>query len=113
MKFNKIRLLTADVKEIVKSLKYSESLELNEDSSMIKRKIAFVEPSQKDIDKKTIYIVSTYILLECFFSLFVMTVQSIFRDLNLLPFTFDRDRSPSFLPFMIVLDKAIFFSIYK
>ena len=57
MNFNKIRSLTTDPEEIAKSLKKSENLELNEASTMVKRKIEFVEPSQKDIDKKTIYVV--------------------------------------------------------
>ena len=57
LNFNKIRSLTTDPKDIVKSLKNSEILELNENSTMVKRKIEFVEPSQKDIDKKTIYVV--------------------------------------------------------
>ena len=49
--------MTTDIKEIVKSLKNSNVLELNENSTMVKRKVEFVEPSQKDIDKKTIYVV--------------------------------------------------------
>ncbi len=49
--------MTTDLKEIVKSLKNSNVLELNENSTMVKRTVEFVEPSQKDIDKKTIYVV--------------------------------------------------------
>jgi hypothetical protein len=57
LKFNKIRELTNDIKQIVKSLKHSDLLELNETGTMARRKVAFVEPSQKDVDKKTIYVV--------------------------------------------------------
>ena len=63
LKFNKIRLITTDLKEIIKSLKHSEMLDLNEESTMVKRKVAFVEPSQKDIDKRTIYVVCFEIVL--------------------------------------------------
>lgn len=58
LKFNKIRLLTTDLRQIVKSLKHSETLELNDEQTMARRRTPFVEPSQKDVDKKTIYVVS-------------------------------------------------------
>ena len=58
LNFNKIRSLTTEPSQIVKSLEKSELLELNEDKSMVRRKSVFVEPSAKKIDKKTIYVVS-------------------------------------------------------
>jgi hypothetical protein len=45
------------VETIAKSLKHSEILELNEAKTMVRRKNPFVEPVQKDVDKKTIYVV--------------------------------------------------------
>lgn len=57
LKFNKIRTLTEDTRAIVKSLKHSETLELNDEQTMVRRRTPFVEPSQKEIDKKTIYVV--------------------------------------------------------
>lgn len=68
LKFNKIRSLTQDTREIVKSVKHSDTLELNDEQNMIRRRTPFVEPSQKDIDKKTIYVVSYNI---CLFDLFI------------------------------------------
>lgn len=56
MHFNKIRSLGANLKDIRKSIKKSEILKLNEDETMVKRKTPFVELTQKDIDKKTIYV---------------------------------------------------------
>ncbi len=56
MKFNKIRLLTIDTQEIVKSIKNSQFLELNEEKTMLRRNLPFVEPTQKKVDKKTIYV---------------------------------------------------------
>ena len=57
LRFNKLRSLTDDVKKISKSIKHSEILELNEDKTKVHRKIPFTEPSQKDTDKRTIYVV--------------------------------------------------------
>ncbi|RNA28703.1 la-related 7-like [Brachionus plicatilis] len=56
LQFNKIRNLGANLKEIRKSIKKSDLLELNEDESMVRRKTQFVELTQKEIDKKTIYV---------------------------------------------------------
>lgn len=53
-------MLTTDLKQIRKAIKKSEVLELNEDETMVKRKVTFVEPDQKFIDKRTIYVVSSY-----------------------------------------------------
>lgn len=64
LKFNKIRTLTTDSKEIAKSLKYSTQLELNQEGTMVRRLTSFVEPTQKDIDKKTIYVVWNIFLCE-------------------------------------------------
>jgi La-related protein 7 len=58
LRFNKIRLLTSSVDQIAKAIKHSTRLELNEAKSMVRRVDAFVEPTQKDVDKKTIYVVS-------------------------------------------------------
>lgn len=57
LKFNKIRDLTTDLKNIIKAVKKSELLELNENETLVRRKTPFVELTQKDIDKKTIYVV--------------------------------------------------------
>lgn len=57
LKFNKIRSLTTDLKLIAKALKHSQVLELNDDQTMLRRRITFVEPSQTKIDKRTIYVV--------------------------------------------------------
>ncbi|CAF0710768.1 unnamed protein product [Brachionus calyciflorus] len=54
--FNKIRMLGLNLKDIRKSVKKSELLELNEDETMVRRITPFVELRQKDIDKKTIYV---------------------------------------------------------
>lgn len=58
LKFNKIRQLTLNQDLIAKSLKKSEVLDLNDDKTMVKRKVQFIEPTQKTTDKKTIYVVS-------------------------------------------------------
>lgn len=73
--FNKIRNLGANLKDICKSIKKSEFLELNEDKSMVRRKTSFVELSQKEIDKKTIYVENvhakvTYEQLKSYFEQF-------------------------------------------
>lgn len=57
LRFNKIRTLTSDLKQITKSLKHSEVLELNTLKTMVRRRTAFVEPSEKEIEKRTIYAV--------------------------------------------------------
>ena len=48
--------MSDDSKEIAKSLEYSFLLELNKDKTKVKRKIEFVEPSEKEINKRTIYV---------------------------------------------------------
>lgn len=58
LKFNKIRQLTLNQDLIAKSLKKSVLLDLNDDKTMVKRKVQFIEPTQKTTDKKTIYVVS-------------------------------------------------------
>ena len=61
LQFNKIRAISHGLKPILKALKHSESLELNEEKTKVRRKTPFVEPSQKDTDKRTIYVVCTLI----------------------------------------------------
>lgn len=56
LKFNKIRTLTSDSKQITKALKHSELLELNESKTKVRRKIQFVEPSEHEVEKRTIYV---------------------------------------------------------
>ena len=61
LRFNKIRLLTNSLRELGEALSKSDLIELNEDRTMIKRKIPFIEPSQKHMDKRTIYVVRSLI----------------------------------------------------
>ena len=58
LKFNKIRQLTLNQELIARSLQDSELLDLNDEKTMVKRKVQFIEPAQKTTDKKTIYVVS-------------------------------------------------------
>lgn len=58
MKFNKIRNLTTDIDLLTKSIKKSEFLTLNDDKTKVKRITDFIEPTQKHVDKKTIYVVN-------------------------------------------------------
>lgn len=58
MKFNKIRQLTEGPKQLIKALRHSDHLELNENETMIRRKETFVEPTQHHVDKRTIYVVT-------------------------------------------------------
>ena len=57
LRFNKIRSLTSELKQILKAIRHSDVFELNEDKTMIRRRSAFNEPAQKETDKRTIYVV--------------------------------------------------------
>ena len=60
MKFNKIRNLTSNIDLLTKSIKKSEFLVLNEEKTLVRRITEFVEPTQKHVDKKTIYVVNDF-----------------------------------------------------
>jgi La-related protein 7 len=54
--FNKIRVMGVNLKDLRRSIKKSEVLELSKDERSVRRRTPFVELTQKDIDKKTIYV---------------------------------------------------------
>lgn len=61
--FNKMTKLTTDKETIISALKNSEMLEFNADNTKIKRKGEFSRLPAKDLDARTLYVVSyTHIL---------------------------------------------------
>lgn len=58
LKFNKIKALTTEVKDISQALSNSEFLTLSEDRLSVKRNKEFVAQNVEDVDELTIYVVS-------------------------------------------------------
>jgi len=55
LKFNRVKELTKETDALVQAVELSDNLELNEDETKVKRKVAFVQPSNSDSKLQTVY----------------------------------------------------------